>query len=146
MMERQIESPGLVHGHNILMSLNMKFYPIWFRGCREMALDGWLYWGQHHCNGYTHIMAVSDAHVFPGFLTLVPTQLFFPKLNRLLYSHASAGERRKYAGKKVCLNRGSKSQSPGHESDMPTTEQPGRGGFGWTDLRSSDYMLTLWGA
>ena len=43
-------------------------------------------------------MAVGDAHVFPGFLTPVLTQLFFPKppttfltyFNGLLFSHASA--------------------------------------------------------
>ena len=32
-------------------------------------------------------MAVGDAHVFPGFLTPVLTQVLFPKL---LFSHASA--------------------------------------------------------
>ena len=32
-------------------------------------------------------MAVGDAHVFPGFLTLVPTQLSFQS-HRLLFSHA----------------------------------------------------------
>ena len=37
------------------------------------------------------------------------------------------GERRKYAGKKSRLNRGSNSQTPGHESDTLTTEPPGRG-------------------
>ena len=30
-------------------------------------------------NSQGHIMAVGDAHVFPGFLTPVPTQLSFPK-------------------------------------------------------------------
>ena len=34
-------------------------------------------------------MAVEDAYVFPGFLTPLPTQLFFPK-PQLLFSHASA--------------------------------------------------------
>ena len=33
-------------------------------------------------------MAVGDSHVFPGFLTPVLTQLFFPE-QRLLFSHAS---------------------------------------------------------
>ena len=37
------------------------------------------------------------------------------------------GERRKYAGKKSCLNRGSNSQPPGHDSDTLTTEPSGRG-------------------
>ena len=85
-------------------------------------------------------MAVGDAHVFPCFQS-----------HRLLFSHASAGargkntperkfsqpgieltcfsrgERRKYAGKKVRLNRVSNSQSPGHESDTLTTEPTRRG-------------------
>ena len=52
----------------------------------------------------------SVTHVFPGFLTCF-----------------SRGERRKYARKKSCLNRGSNSQPPGHESDTLTTEPPGRG-------------------
>ena len=34
-------------------------------------------------------MVVSDAHVFPGFLAPVLTQLFFQS-HRLLFSHASA--------------------------------------------------------
>ena len=36
------------------------------------------------------------------------------------------GERRKYAEKKVCLNRVSNSQPAGHESDRLTTEPPRR--------------------
>ena len=72
-------------------------------------------------------MAVADVHVFPGFLTPVLTQLSFQS-HRLLFSHAfSRGERRKYAGKKVRLNRVSNSQPPGHKSDTLTTELPGRG-------------------
>ena len=37
------------------------------------------------------------------------------------------GERRKYTGKRVRLNRESNSQPPGHECDTLTTEPPGRG-------------------
>ena len=71
-------------------------------------------------------MAVGDAHVFPGFLTPVLTQLFFPKPPTTFLTCFCRGERRKYAGKKSRLNRGSNSQPPGHESDMLTTEPPGR--------------------
>ena len=39
-------------------------------------------------------MAVGDAHVFPGFLTPVLTQLFFPK-PLTTFSHASAEVRGK---------------------------------------------------
>ena len=67
-------------------------------------------------------MAVGDAYVFPGFLTPVLTQLFFPKPPITFLTCFCRGERRKYAGKKSRLNRGSNSQPPGHESDTLTTE------------------------
>ena len=72
-------------------------------------------------------MAVGDAHVFPGFLTPVLTQLFFPKPPTTFLTCFCRGERRKYAGKKVHLNWGSNPQPPGHESDSLTTEPSGRG-------------------
>ena len=72
-------------------------------------------------------MAVGDAYVFPGFLTPVLTQLFFPKPPTTFLRCFCRGERRKYAEKKRRHNRGSNSQPPGHESDMLTTEPPGRG-------------------
>ena len=72
-------------------------------------------------------MAVGDVHVFPGFLTPVLTQLFFPKPPTTFLTCFCRGERRKYAGKKSSFNRGSNSQPPGHESDMLTTEPPRRG-------------------
>ena len=68
-------------------------------------------------------MAVDDAYVFPGFLTPVVTQLFFPKPPTTFLTCFCRGERRKYAGKKSRLNRG----PPGHESDTLTTEPPGQG-------------------
>ena len=74
-------------------------------------------------------MAVGDAYVFLGFLTPVLTQLFFPKPPTTFPTCFCRGERRKYAGKKSRLSRGSNSQPPGHESDTLTTEPPGRGGF-----------------
>ena len=72
-------------------------------------------------------MAVGDAHVFPGFLTPVLTQLFFPKPPTTFLTCFCRGERRKYARKKSRLNRGSNSQPPDHETDTLTTEPPGRG-------------------
>ena len=72
-------------------------------------------------------MAVGDAHVFPGFLTPVLTQLFFPKPPTTFLTCFCRGKRRKYARKKSHLNRGSNSQPPGHEFDTLTTEPPGRG-------------------
>ena len=66
-------------------------------------------------------MAVGDANVFPGFLTPVLTQLFFPKPPTTFLTCFCRGERRKYAGKKSRLNRGWNSQPPGHESETLTT-------------------------
>ena len=77
-------------------------------------------------------MAVGDAYVFPGFLTPVLTQLFFPKPPTTFLTCYCRGERRKYAGKKSRLNQGSNSQPPGHESNTLTTEPPGRGSEQWT--------------
>ena len=74
-------------------------------------------------------MAVGDAYVFPGFLTPVLTQLFFPKPPTTFLTCLCRGERRKYARKKSRLNGGSNSQPPGHESNTLTTEPPGRGFF-----------------
>ena len=72
-------------------------------------------------------MVVGDAHVFPGSLTPVLTQLFFPKPPTTFLTCFCRGERRKYAGQKSRLNRGSNSQPTGHESDTLTTEPPRRG-------------------
>ena len=72
-------------------------------------------------------MTVGDAYVFPGFLTPVLTQLFFPKPPTTFLTCFCRGERRKYTGKKSRLNRGSNLQPPGHESDTLTTEPPRRG-------------------
>ena len=71
-------------------------------------------------------MAVGDVYVFPDFLTPVLTQLFFPNPPTTFLTCFCRGERRKYAGKKSRLNRGSNSQTPGYESDTVTTEPPGR--------------------
>ena len=50
-------------------------------------------------------MAVGDSYVFPGFLTPVQTQLFFPKPPTTFLTCFCRGERRKYTGSKSCLNR-----------------------------------------
>ena len=73
-------------------------------------------------------MAVGDAHMFPGFLTSVLTQLYFPKPTTSLTCFWR-GERQKYVGKKGRLNQGSNSQHPGHESDSLTTEPPRPGSY-----------------
>ena len=71
-------------------------------------------------------MAVGDAHVFPGFLTPALTQLFFLKPPTTFLTCFWKGERRKYAGKKSRLNRGSNLKPPCHDSITLTTEPPGR--------------------
>ena len=85
---------------------------------------GWLYWG---LTPLKQLRSYCDAHVFPGFLTQVLTQLFFPKPPTTFLTCFCRGERQKYAGKKSCLNWGSNSQPPGLESNTLTTEPPGRG-------------------
>ena len=70
-------------------------------------LVGWLY--NATLTAKCHIMAVGDAYVFPSFLTRVLTQLFFPKPPTTFLTCFCRGERRKYAGKKSRLNRGSNS-------------------------------------
>ena len=82
-------------------------------------------------------MVVSDAHVFPGFLTPVLTQFFFQKPPTTFLTCFSRGERRKCAGKEVHLNRGSNSQPPDHEFDTLTTEPPGRGKSLWRQADNS---------
>ena len=61
-------------------------------------------------NATLTVKAYHDAHVFPGFLTPVLTRLFFPNPKTAFLTCFCRGERRKCAGKKVCLNRGSNSQ------------------------------------
>ena len=70
-------------------------------------------------------MAVGDAYVFPDLLTPELTQLFFPKSPTTFLTCFCRGERRKYAGKRSRLNRGSNSQPPGHESDTLTNKPTG---------------------
>ena len=72
-------------------------------------------------------MAVGDTYVFPGFLTPVLTQLFFPKPPTTFLTCFCRGERRKNTEKKSRLNRVSNSEPAGLESDTPTTEPTGWG-------------------
>ena len=81
-------------------------------------------------------MAVDDAHVFPGFLTLVVTKLFFPKPPTTFLTCFCRGERWKYAGKDIRLNQGSNSQPPGHESNRLTTVPQGWAQTLWPTFRN----------
>ena len=53
--------------------------------------------------------SMTHNYTFPGFLTLVLTQLFFPKPPTTFLTCFCRGERQKYSGKKSHLNRGSNS-------------------------------------
>ena len=85
-------------------------------------------------------MAVGEAHVLPGFLTPVLTQISFQS-HRLLFSHALAEVRGEYTPKKFRLNRVSDSQPLCHESNTLTTEPPRRGAFFQTPKQSENYLL-----
>ena len=67
-------------------------------------------------------MAVGDAWLF----NTSANTTFFPKPPTTFITCFSRDERRKYTGKKVCIDRVSNSQTPSNESDTLTTEQPGR--------------------
>ena len=81
-------------------------------------------------------MAVSDAHVFPGFLTPVLTQLSFQS-HQLLFSHASAGWEVKIHPKE------SSPQPLGHESNTLTTEPFGWGCFAFECSKSFGCWICL---
>ena len=87
-------------------------------------------------------MAVDDAYVFSGFLTPILSQLFLPEPLATFLTCFCRGERRKYAGKKSRLNRGSNSQPPGHVSNTLTTEPLGRGIRVWGHHYSLTYCQT----
>ena len=83
---------------------------------------------------------VGDAYVFPGFLTPILTQLFFPKPLTTFLTCFWRGKSRKYASKKSRLNWGSNSQPPGHESDTPLTH-PGGAKYIVTSLNLKHFIL-----
>ena len=70
--------------------------------------------------------------MFPGFLTLLLTQPFFPVILATFLTLFRKGRRRKYTGHEVLLNRVSNLQPPGHD-DKLTTEPL------WRDTRVLEY-------
>ena len=108
-------------------------YPYWQTSPTLVSFKGWLV-GWLVVLGFNATLTAKviswqsvTHYVFPGFLTPVLTQLFFPKPPTTFLTCFCRGDRWKYTGKKSRLNRGSNSQPPGHESDMLTTEPPGWG-------------------
>ena len=73
-------------------------------------------------------MVVGDAHVFPGFLTLVLTQLLSKATNYFSHMLQQRWEVEIHR-KESSPQPGLESQPPGHESDTLTTEPLGRGLF-----------------
>ena len=62
------------HEHQFLRNVYLLSANAFILGKSRNLLD-WLYRGLMPLNSYGHIMVVGDAHVFPGFLTPVLTQL-----------------------------------------------------------------------
>ena len=108
---------------------------------------GWLIVLEFHATLTAMVISWQSVthYVFPGFLKPIQTQLFFPKPPTTFLTSFSRGDRRKYAGKKVQLNRGLNSQPPGHKSDMFTTEPPVPGfvGLEFTDLYLCDELYGM---
>ena len=80
-------------------------------------------------------MAVGDAHVFPGFLTLVLTQISFQS-HRLLFSHASAEVRGENTPERNFVSTGSRTHN--HQDMSPTRSplsHPGGSILGWTVIK-----------
>ena len=113
-------------------------------GCQSEHFRFWLV--VLGCNATltaTVIMAVGDAYVFPGFLTPILKQPFFPKPPTTFLTCFCRDERRNYTGKKSRLNRGSNSQPPGHESDMLTTEPTRWGHFRGAKVLADALVLNV---
>ena len=66
-------------------------------------------------------MAVGDAHVFPGFLTPVLTQLFFPKPSTIFFLHASAQVRGKNMPERKFAS--TRDRTHNHQVMSPTRSQ-----------------------
>ena len=103
----------------------LRHNPIKSYGHKREAV-GWMYCGLTPLYQLKSYHGSRYPHMFPGFLTPVLTQLFFPK-PRLPLTCFCIGEMQKYTGKKVCLNEESNPQPAGHKSDMIITEQTGQG-------------------
>ena len=93
-------------------------------------------------------MAVGDAHVFPGFLTPVLTQLSFLSY-RLLFSHASAEVRGENTLERKFASAGYRTHNHQVMSpDMLTTEPGGaknveKAGLAGSHLKTKTFALAL---
>ena len=80
-------------------------------------------------------MAVGDAHVFPGFLTAVLTQLSFQR-HRLLFSHASAELRGENTPERKFASSGYRTHN--HQVMSPTRSPLGHPGGSEVGVRAND--------
>ena len=95
--------------------------------CIAKEGDGWLVLLEFNTTLTAKVISWrSVTHMFPGFLTPVLTELFFPKPPTTFLTCFCRGERRKYVEKNSRIHRGSNSQPPGHESGTLTTKPTGR--------------------
>ena len=88
-------------------------------------------------NNEGHIMAVGDAHLFPGFLTLVLTQLSFQS-HRLLFLHAAAEVRGKNTPERKFASNGYRTQN--HQVMSPTRSPLSHPGGAEAEGRANDEL------
>ena len=82
-------------------------------------------------------MAVDDAYVFPGFLSPVLTQLFFPKPPTTFPTCSCRGERRKYAGAHCFQNSFSRSNVKSQDCVVKGFQNS----FSKLNVKSQDYVV-----
>ena len=83
-------------------------------------------------------MAVGDAYVFPGFLTPVLIQLFFPS-HQLLFSHASAEVRGENTPERKVASTGDRTHN--HQVMSPTRSPLSHPGPRFCSLVKSAFLL-----
>ena len=113
---------------NFVIRERVNHFSLWCISCWEITFQSrWLVVLGFNATVTAKVISWwSVTHMFPGFLTPVLIQLFFPKPPTTFLTCFCRGERRKYARKKSHLNLASNSQPPGHKSDTLTTEPPGQ--------------------
>ena len=86
-------------------------------------------------------MAVGDAHVFPGFLTPVLTQISFQS-HRLLFSHASAEVSGETTPERNFVTTGSRTHN--HQVMSPTRSPLSHPGGAEFDINANKMLKLRW--
>ena len=107
-----------IHFHFGLTVVSVPRKPLNGRIWTLMIGTNWLVVLGFNASLTDHIMRVGDAHVFPGFLTPVLTQLPFQS-HRLLFSYASAEVRGENTPERKLASTGS--QTHNHQIMSPNT-------------------------